>query len=48
MGSRRALRRLTADPARSISEALLDQRVIAGIGNVFPVRALLPARHPSG
>jgi endonuclease-8 len=29
------LRRLTADPARSISEALLDQRVLAGIGNVF-------------
>lgn len=30
-----ALRRLTADPERSISETLLDQRVIAGIGNVW-------------
>lgn len=30
-----ALRRLLADPQRSISEALLDQRVIAGIGNVY-------------
>ena len=30
-----ALHRLTADPARSISEALLDQRVIAGVGNVY-------------
>ena len=30
-----ALRRLTADPERSIGEALLDQRVIAGIGNVW-------------
>ncbi len=30
-----ALRRLTADPARPIAEALLDQRVIAGPGNVY-------------
>jgi formamidopyrimidine-DNA glycosylase len=30
-----ALRRLLADPSRQISEALLDQRVIAGIGNVW-------------
>jgi endonuclease-8 len=30
-----ALRRRTADPDRSISEALLDQRVITGIGNVW-------------
>jgi endonuclease-8 len=30
-----ALRRLTAQPERGISEALLDQRVIAGIGNVW-------------
>jgi endonuclease-8 len=30
-----ALRRLLVDPQRSISEALLDQRVIAGIGNVY-------------
>ncbi|MFN2432393.1 MAG: DNA-formamidopyrimidine glycosylase family protein [Gemmatimonadota bacterium] len=30
-----ALRRLQADPARPIGEALLDQRVIAGPGNVY-------------
>jgi endonuclease-8 len=30
-----ALRRLLADPERSISDALLDQRVMAGPGNVW-------------
>jgi len=30
-----ALRRLVADPTRTISEALLDQRVMAGVGNVW-------------
>ncbi|MEU3187467.1 DNA-formamidopyrimidine glycosylase family protein [Streptomyces sp. NPDC006923] len=30
-----ALRNLLADPARSIGEALLDQRNLAGVGNVF-------------
>ncbi|WP_405014446.1 DNA-formamidopyrimidine glycosylase family protein [Kitasatospora sp. NBC_01539] len=30
-----ALRRLTADPARPVGEALLDQRNLAGIGNVY-------------
>ncbi|MGW2202949.1 Fpg/Nei family DNA glycosylase [Streptomyces sp. NPDC001774] len=30
-----AVRRLTADPARSLGEALLDQRNLAGIGNVY-------------
>ena len=30
-----ALRRLLAEPERTISEALLDQRVIAGVGNVW-------------
>lgn len=30
-----ALRRLTADPSRDIGLALLDQRVMAGIGNVY-------------
>lgn len=30
-----ALRRLVADPAREIGEALLDQRVLAGVGNVY-------------
>ena len=31
----RAAANLTADPDRSIGEALLDQRVLAGIGNVY-------------
>jgi endonuclease-8 len=30
-----AVRRLSADPARPIGEALLDQRDLAGIGNVY-------------
>lgn len=30
-----ALRRLLADPARPIGPALLDQRILAGIGNVY-------------
>ncbi|MGP4111374.1 DNA-formamidopyrimidine glycosylase family protein [Streptomyces sp. 4N509B] len=30
-----ALRRLLADPARAVGAALLDQRVLAGIGNVY-------------
>ncbi|GAA4881778.1 DNA-formamidopyrimidine glycosylase family protein [Kitasatospora terrestris] len=30
-----ALRRLAADPARPLGEALLDQRNLAGIGNVY-------------
>ncbi|MBT2511193.1 Fpg/Nei family DNA glycosylase [Streptomyces sp. ISL-98] len=30
-----ALRRLLADPARPLGEALLDQRNLAGIGNVY-------------
>ncbi|MFJ3586505.1 Fpg/Nei family DNA glycosylase [Streptomyces sp. NPDC090127] len=30
-----AVRRLTADPGRPLGEALLDQRNLAGIGNVF-------------
>jgi endonuclease-8 len=32
-----AVRRLTADPARGLGEALLDQRVMAGVGNVYKV-----------
>ncbi|WP_026423997.1 DNA-formamidopyrimidine glycosylase family protein [Actinokineospora inagensis] len=31
----RAVARLTADPSREIGVALLDQRVMAGVGNVF-------------
>ncbi|MEV7871283.1 DNA-formamidopyrimidine glycosylase family protein [Streptomyces sp. NPDC088124] len=30
-----ALRRLLADPARPVGEALLDQRNLAGVGNIF-------------
>ncbi|KRV51483.1 DNA glycosylase [Wenjunlia vitaminophila] len=30
-----AVRRLVADPGRPVGEALLDQRVLAGIGNVY-------------
>jgi endonuclease VIII len=30
-----AVRRLLADPARAIGEALLDQRNLAGVGNLF-------------
>ncbi|MGW7350540.1 Fpg/Nei family DNA glycosylase [Streptomyces sp. NPDC054784] len=30
-----ALRRLLADPARPVGEALLDQRNLAGVGNVY-------------
>ncbi|MEV0266868.1 DNA-formamidopyrimidine glycosylase family protein [Streptomyces sp. NPDC050617] len=30
-----ALRRLLADPARAVGEAMLDQRNLAGIGNVY-------------
>ncbi len=33
--AREALRRLLADPARPVGEALLDQRNLAGIGNVY-------------
>ncbi len=32
-----AVRRLTADPARPLGEALLDQKVMAGVGNVYKV-----------
>ncbi|WP_213817073.1 DNA-formamidopyrimidine glycosylase family protein [Glaciihabitans sp. dw_435] len=44
-----ALRNVTADPARPIGLALLDQRVIAGLGNVYRneicfLRGLLPTR----
>ncbi len=30
-----AVRRLTADPGRTLGEAFLDQRLMAGIGNVY-------------
>jgi endonuclease-8 len=37
---REAVRRLTADPARPIGEALLDQRCVAGIGNLYKSEVL--------
>jgi endonuclease-8 len=41
------LRRLTAAGDRPIAEALLDQRVVAGIGNIFKSEVLFLARvHP--
>ena len=44
-----ALRRLTADPTRPVGLALLDQRVLAGLGNVYRnelcfLRGVLPTR----
>ncbi len=44
-----AVRRLTADPARAVGLALLDQRVMAGLGNVYRnelcfLRGILPTR----
>jgi endonuclease-8 len=35
-----AVRRLTADPERSIGEALLDQRNLAGIGTIYRAETL--------
>ncbi len=35
-----ALRRLTAEPARPIGEALLDQRNLAGVGNMYKCEVL--------
>jgi endonuclease-8 len=35
-----ALRRLLADPGREIAQALLDQRNLAGIGNLYKVETL--------
>ena len=47
-----ARRRLVADPARPIGEALLDQSCLAGIGNLYKSEALFIARvspwHPTG
>ncbi|WP_031508729.1 Fpg/Nei family DNA glycosylase [Streptomyces megasporus] len=41
---REALRRLLADPARPVGEALLDQRNLAGIGNIFMAELCFLAR----
>lgn len=37
---REGVRRLAADPARAIGEALLDQRCVAGIGTIFAAETL--------
>ena len=39
-----AVRRLSADPARPIAEALLDQRNLAGIGNLYKSEILFLER----
>ncbi|MFI6951568.1 DNA-formamidopyrimidine glycosylase family protein [Streptomyces sp. NPDC050422] len=39
-----ALRNLLADPARSLGEALLDQRNLAGIGNIYKCELCFLAR----
>ncbi len=39
-----AVRRLTADPARAIGEAVLDQRNLAGIGNIYKTETLFMRR----
>ena len=42
-----ALRRLVADPSRTVGEALIDQRVMAGPGNVYKSEVLfLRGVHP--
>lgn len=42
-----AIRRLARDPGRSIGEALLDQRNLAGIGTIYRAESLFRARvHP--
>jgi formamidopyrimidine-DNA glycosylase len=43
-----ARRRLAADPRRTISDALLDQRVLAGVGNVYRCEiCFLRGLHPA-
>ncbi|MDB1089499.1 DNA glycosylase [Streptomyces sp. ACA25] len=42
--AREALRRLLADPARPLGAALLDQRNLAGIGNVYMVELCFLSR----
>ncbi|MGN6523215.1 MAG: Fpg/Nei family DNA glycosylase [Actinomycetes bacterium] len=39
-----AVRRLASDPAREIGQALLDQRNLAGVGNLYKAEALFVAR----
>jgi endonuclease-8 len=45
--SREFFRRLVRDPSREIGEALLDQQVIAGVGNILRIEILYMSRiHP--
>lgn len=39
-----AVRRIAQDPARAIGEAVLDQRLVAGIGNLYKVETLFMER----
>jgi endonuclease VIII len=39
-----AIRRLSADPGRAIGEAILDQRNLAGIGNIYKTETLFLRR----
>jgi endonuclease VIII len=39
-----AVRRLSTDPARAIGEAILDQRNLAGIGNIYKTETLFLRR----
>ncbi|GAA4979410.1 DNA-formamidopyrimidine glycosylase family protein [Kineococcus glutinatus] len=39
-----AVRRLTADPAREVGRALLDQRVLAGVGTLYMAESLFLVR----
>jgi endonuclease-8 len=42
--SERAAAAIRTDPARGVGEALLDQRLVAGIGNIFKSEACFAAR----
>lgn len=42
--SREFFRRLAVDPAREIGEALLDQTIIAGVGNILRIEILFAAK----
>ena len=38
------LARLRAEPSRAVGDALLDQRLVAGIGNIWKAESLWEAR----
>ena len=43
--AREAVRRLVADPSRMVGETLMDQRVMAGPGNIYRSEALYVCGH---